>query len=184
MIIIDIETSGIETIEKVLIPSPEDSTKLIDSGERKLNVITCISCLDLNSEKIISFYGENEKEIIEKFLNYVKDEQSLVGFNIDFDLNFIRVKALLNNIKLTNMFKGAKFLKIYDLRFIINSNKYAHGRLQDYCRFLGIEVKTHNGEKMVEYYKNKEFDKIKEHCEEDVLNTKKLYIILKDLNFI
>jgi hypothetical protein len=53
------------------------------------------------------------------------------------------------------------------------------GKLGDWAKLMGIEVKTENGLKMLEYYKNKQFDLIKEHNAEDVDITRKLYNKLK-----
>ncbi len=50
------------------------------------------------------------------------------------------------------------------------------GGLDFWAKVLGFEQKTNDGKKMPEYYFRKDWKKIKEHCEEDCLVTKELYL--------
>lgn len=168
--ILDIETTGLTPITRVC-------------GEQiNVNKIICISLLNLENSSVISYYGEDENKILQQFWNSIKTSDLIVGFNIEFDLSFIRVKSLLNGVKFT---KNPAEIKIIDLREVIYpNNKYGVGKLRDFCDLLLIPYTTHNGSEMNELYCKRDWKEIKAHCEEDVKITYELYKKLKDLNFI
>lgn len=152
--IIDIETNGLEPME---------------------NIISCISLIN-NKGELKTFCCDNEKEILTNFWNEFRELETLYGFNItSFDIPFLIKRSLINKIKM----KKIRNDLIKDLRLIVNGffysyEKRTHGSLDDWAKLLGCEPKIENGEKMVEYYETKQFDKIKEHCEYDVILTQKL----------
>jgi len=159
-IIIDIETNGLKSIE---------------------NVISCISFL--KDGVLITFVGENEKEILTKFWNQIEIGDVLIGYNSDdFDLPFIIKRSIINIIKVKRVIS-------LDLRKKVNSfftsyNKLDSGKLDDWAKILGMNDKPENGLKVIEYYENKEWSKIKEHCEYDVLITEKLLERCKECNIL
>lgn len=162
--IIDIETNGLNVFER------DD-----DKQTTKINVISCISLYDVVEDKITSFCGSDEHKILEDFTIFLESSMStgeqieFIGFNIEsFDINFIRAKLLINNIKLLPY-------KIVDLRKIINPDMYAKGRARDYYMSMGLDYKTSNGNFMPQYYLEGRFDLIKEHCEEDIRLCFELY---------
>ena len=149
-LIIDIETTGLNGV---------------------LDRITCISLLDYETDRIDSFMDEDEKLILTQFWDYFNELDTLVGYNLDdFDIPFIIKRSLVNHIKIK------KISPIIDVMKIVNSYKYRSlGKLDDWSFVLTGEKKEEDGKKCIEYYENKEWTKIKKHCEEDVKITKLLY---------
>lgn len=145
--------------------------------------ICCISFgfIDNNGVKQIrSFYGEDEKDIVEKFNNLLinkieKSQFKLSGFRIlYFDIPFILHKLHKYNIK------PAPILYLYD-------KKPWETRIVDFaddwkCKFswaysldevaYELEIKSPkeimNGSQVHDYYWNNRFDDIKTYCEMDV----------------
>ena len=105
------------------------------------------------------------------------------GYNSNsFDVPFLVTRAIYYNLIIPQNFLN--FSNHKDLRnianlFFLHYEKMKTGKLGDWAKLMGIEVKTENGLKMLEYYKNKQFDLIKEHNAEDVDITRKLYNKLK-----
>jgi uncharacterized protein YprB with RNaseH-like and TPR domain len=167
----DIETTGLAPIECVC----------KDPREIKLNRILSIGVWNIEEDKKECFTKEDEREILINFSNFIRNEIWLVGFNCEFDLNFIRVRSFYNNVKLPENFND---LKIINLRKILNSNEYAHGKLSEYGKMCGFEAKTEDGKQMPIFYENKQFDKIKEHNLEDLELTNIIYQRCKNCNLL
>jgi len=147
--------------------------------------ITCISLLNLEHDKPVSFYGEDESLVLKQFWNAIKDNVETISFNGDgFDIAFVIKRSLINNVKVTNLFK-----RHIDLRKVVNSfyftyNKYDKGKLTDWGKILGIDVVTENGAEMIKHYEKKDWKTIKAHCEEDVVLTKALFTRCKECGLI
>lgn len=152
--IFDIETTGLDSIN---------------------SRITCIVLMNINTEEIISFYGQNEKCILDNFWNFVnKNVTKLFSFYGDsFDLPFIIKRSIINNEKI-NIVNHIDLAKVINSLHISNK-PYEKGKLSDWAKILGFEVKTENGFQMLKYFEEKRFIKIKQHCEEDVKITLELY---------
>ena len=146
-IILDIETTGLEPVK---------------SDDR----ITCISMLKDNYP--VTFYGENEKSILENFWFEVSEDSIIYTFNGEsFDIPFIIARSLKYGIM-------TKKIEHVDLRLVINPNRYARGSLNDFARLLGLELKSEDGLEVVKAYKDGDWDLIQNHCKYDVEITKKL----------
>jgi DNA polymerase elongation subunit (family B) len=152
------------------------------SGNNTLsNRITCISC---NRDGVItSFCGEDEVKIMTDFWNYVQDGEELNGFNTDeYDVPYLLKRCFIKGIRI-------KKFKSVDIRKVINSffysyKKYEEGKKSDFAILLNMRQKTDDGFMMIIHYENKDWAKIQEHCEEDVDVEYKLYLRLKELNFL
>ena len=133
--------------------------------------IICITLKNTETNEIISILNEDEKIMLESFWENIKDCDSLIGFNSDtFDIPYLIKRSIINNVKIT---KQLKDIKLIDLRkivncFDLNPNIYIKGSLRFWAGIMNIKVETENGEHMPLYWSNKEFDKIKQHNEEDV----------------
>jgi len=150
--IIDIETAGLESLKH------------------------CITCISINKQNVLtSFINEDEKIILEQFWQSIEDGECFIGFNInEFDIPFLIRRSLIHKIKCK------KIGRVIDVRLLVNGFFYSYkkeekGRLDDWCKILGLANKTEDGEKMIEYYYLKDFEKIKAHCEYDVKIVKALY---------
>jgi uncharacterized protein len=148
--IFDIETSGLEAL---------------------FDKISCISLLNIETGKIESFTGNDEKVILTSFWAAISSAYTIYSYNGDsFDLPFIIKRSLINSVKIASNYRNMKFV---DLRkvvnaFFVNYDKNQAGKLSDWAAILGKKVDTEPGKFMVERYYLNKFDEIKEHCEEDV----------------
>jgi predicted PolB exonuclease-like 3'-5' exonuclease len=147
-------------------------------------------------EKVSSIHGENEKEMIENFLNFInKKEPKLVSFNgRAFDMPMLMVRAMKYNLSCPAYFekenrelnksKWDNYRSRYSDRFHVDLMDHigefgaVRGlKLDTLCKMAGLPGKYDvHGDEVTELYYNQETKKIKEYCESDVLNTYWLYL--------
>ena len=166
-IILDIETCGLESINDRII---------------------CIGIQDINEKIINSFSGEDEKIILIEFWKAIENCDEIITYcGNGFDIPFLVRRSLINNIKVSDNFRD-KRIKFTDLKLVVDSffmcYQHHHGKLHDWANVLGIKIQTENGSKMKEYYEKKEWDKIIDHCEEDILITKQLFERCLECNLV
>lgn len=175
--IIDIETTGL---------SPFSKSYNEETGERitSTNRIICAtskSITDPEIGKISCFAEENEKSLLERFWDSLKDAEEIIGFNIYFDINFLKVRSLINGVRIPDSFKNAQIL---DLRDRLNNGERAVGRLRDYVEQLGIFATTDKGAEMPQLYMDKKWDEIRKHNIEDVELTHALLKRCEECNIV
>jgi len=170
--IIDIETTGLNPLQHRIVAI---GVKLSDKDEIIMD--------ESEYYLLVNFWNLVEKEGIEK----------LIGFNIDFDWQFIKLRSLYHRLKVKHF---RRYQGRVDLRQILNgsSGRYVKGTgLKDYCRFLGIDVPEDDadGKDVPELWKayeetgNEEYKhKICEHLRRDLERTWELYKILVDCGLI
>jgi len=155
----DIETTGLDAINQRIL---------------------CICCIVQTDDevKVVDFYGEDEKALLEEFWNYIDPmTDMLISFNGDsFDIPFVFKRSLINKVRVKRLNKNF----CIDLRKVVNSfffcySKYEKGTLSDWAGHLGFKVETDDGSKMPELYAKQEWDSIIAHCQEDIKITKALY---------
>ena len=172
--IIDTETTGLNPMEN----------RLVAIG---------VGFLDSNGAmgKVI-LTNDSEETLLKEFWELIKNESvdKIVGFNIDFDWQFLKLRSLYHRIKV-NHFK--KYDGRVDLRLILNSNKYQKGtNLTDYCRFFGLDIEDDDfkGESVPElwsrYAEGNEdaLNEITYHLEKDLDRTFVMYKILIECGLI
>jgi DNA polymerase elongation subunit (family B) len=141
--------------------------------------VTCICCRDSDGIEFKEV-GENESEIISKFFEWMierKDYLLVTANGKDFDLPFLCTRAIQNGIYMT------KFLFIRDMKQfdIFDIPKFGRVSLNNFAAILNVGEKTGNGFEAINLFKNKEFDKLKEYCFNDVLLTQRVYCKMMDL---
>ena len=160
-IVFDIETTGLNPLE---------------------SRITCISA-KIDANEIISCCEEDEKLILQWFFTIVADDDTLVSFNgNNFDIPFIVKRCIINNVKMTHNIS-------LDIARVINcaaltAKSIDYGSLNFWSKILLGTEKMENGEKCIDYFKNKEYDKLRKHNEEDVRITKILLDKLRELRIL
>lgn len=142
--------------------------------------VLCISLRNVEHDLAVSFYGENEKRVLEQFANAIRSSEELIGFcNKQFDWLFVLQRCIVNNVKIKN-------IKQFDIReFVTQGNKFVKGTLRNWARELAFDINTLDGKNMKSMYEKKDWKAIKAHCEEDVNITHLLYtkvyrLILED----
>jgi predicted PolB exonuclease-like 3'-5' exonuclease len=144
--------------------------------------IVCISfgfLDDKGEKKIKSFYGDDEKDIVESFNNLLKKIETksfnLSGFRINhFDIPWVLHKLHKYSIEPTNMIYMYD-KKPWDMRITDMSDdwkqKFAWAfSFDEMCYELGVKSPKDNmnGSEVHKAYWNGEVEKIKEYCEKDV----------------
>jgi uncharacterized protein YprB with RNaseH-like and TPR domain len=169
--IIDIETTGLEPLRDRIIVI---GLYVLDTGDSVI-----IDCSDNEEMGLRAFWGAIEK------YNIVK----LYGFGIDFDWTFIKLRSLKYKIKILRHFK--KWEGRFDLRQILNSNRFAKGTLRDYAEFLGLHINDDcHGHTVPELYKlyldghEKALEDIIRHLKRDLERTKHIYDVLKECGLL
>lgn len=154
--------------------------------------ICCISFgYESNGEKQIrSFYGDNEKEIVESFNELLKKIE-LKNFNLcGFRVNYFDIPWILHKLHKYEI-KPANIIYLYDkkpwdLRVVDMSDdwksKFAWSfSFDEMCYELGVKSPKDiiNGSDVHKYYWSGKIEEIKTYCEKDVSSSidasKKLY---------
>jgi len=174
--IIDIETTGLNPMQD----------RIVAIGVGVLNE-------DLAMGKII-ITDIDEKKILERFWKIVEDEdiETIIGFNIDFDWDFLKLRSLYHRVKLKHF---RKYQGRIDLREILNGhrNRYKKGTgLKDYCRFFGFDIDEDDkdGSEVPELWNKylegdrEALNEITYHLEKDLDRTYVIYKILVDCGLI
>ena len=161
-LILDIETTGLNPM---------------------IDRIICVSTLNTIDLAMTTIILDDERVLLEKFWSLVYDQDLLISFNGDvFDIPFLLKRSIINKVK-CKRFNSLDLRKIAN-GYSISNDKYVKGSLSDWARILNIERKTEDGSQMIIYFHRKEFEKIKNHCEEDILITKSLYDRLKECDLL
>ncbi len=139
----------------------------------------------------VKYLGCTEKEMLEKFWDYVSKASRLITFNGNhFDLAFLTMRSAILKIKPTvDLLKKQSKKKFHiDLldEFTLH-NKIRKFNLDFYCKAFGISSpKDHGitGMEVKELYKANKTKEIATYCFKDVEATFELYKIWRDyLNF-
>ncbi len=140
--------------------------------------ITCISLLNLLTNKITSFYGEDESKILKDFWKAIDGSIEICGYNSNgFDIPFITQRTLIHNIPICPTFHNIKKtdLRLISISFFTGYNKAVKGTLEQWSNHFFGKNKETSGEEMIELYEKRDWEAIKKHCEEDIRITKELY---------
>jgi len=162
--------------------------------------IICISAGIITSKqeiRIKSFYGDNEKEILNNFaelLNryYKTDEHYLAAHNgKEFDYPYIARRMLVNKISLPKLLDIAG-KKPWEVKHIDTLELWKFG---DYKHYTSLELLAKlfeiptpkddiNGADVAKvYYQEKNIERIVKYCEKDVITLIKLYLRQKNIDF-
>ena len=161
--------------------------------------IICISVGLINKQnevRIKSFYGDDEKELLNEFAVmlqqfYNTEEHYLAAHNgKEFDYPYIARRMLVNNISLPKILDAAG-KKPWEVRHIDTLELWKFG---DYKHYTSLELLAKlfdiptpkddiSGADVANvYYKEKNLDRIVTYCEKDVLTLMKLYLKQKSIN--
>ncbi len=135
-----------------------------------------VLCIGTHYNHMINvIIDEDEKKVLQEFWNMITEEDEIITFNGDgFDIPFLIKRSLINNIKIKKIGKSIDLKKVAN-SFFFSYNKFEKGKLCDWAEIMGMKVETENGSNMPQYYKDKMWTVIKDHCKEDTIITKALY---------
>jgi len=135
-------------------------------------------------ERITSFYGEDEKDILEKANKVLSNSRSksfkLAGQNIkNFDIPYLGKRMLINNITPDPIIQTWN-KKPWETSFLDLAEVFSFGAwgqtfssLDLISHVLGVPTSKDNmeGSQVHEYYWNGDVESIKDYCEQDVICT-------------
>lgn len=132
------------------------------------------------------FIGDDEARVLADFwaewsaVRRGNKDTKVVGFNIgDFDMPMLTSRSFQNDVPVTPFLKK----ELVDLRERISAFQWRpKGRLQDYAESVGIVPETGGGENVAYWYRDNEMGKIREHLEEDLEITDKVFQKARELN--
>jgi hypothetical protein len=152
--------------------------------------IICISVAYVVSKKnqplavrVRSFYGDNEREILEQFLQLITKhfnttKHYLCAHNgIEFDFPFIARRALIHGLALPKTL-DTRGKRPWDIRHLDTLDLWRFG---DYKNYTSLELLTHifdiptpkddiDGSMICDlYWKENDFQRIVEYCQKDVV---------------
>ncbi len=128
---------------------------------------------------------EDEKAMLEEFWDLLASKKAdvLIGFNFDFDWQFLKLRSLKHRVKIRHY---KKYKERYDLRQILNPDRYQKGtKLSDYLHFLGIpNGDEYDGSMVPEFWEKGEYEKISEHLLKDIKSEYELYKVMKECGLV
>jgi len=172
---LDIETAPLEIKDDFVIRYLMDKKLTNDSRSLDPNYSKVILIgIKFNDELI--FFDGNEKDILNNFWEFIKDKNFLIithnGYN--FDIPFIIVRSMINNVKITrniNLNHWAMTNSNHiDTMLIFSQNVFTNSSLKVLSKLNNIDFKDDEilGKDVEKLYKENNFEKIKEHCENDI----------------
>lgn len=149
--------------------------------------IIAIGLKELNGEEKILF-NENEEKLIREFLALLKNETTLIGFNIKkFDIPFLFYKCFVYKINTLQLTK----INIKDvLELVKDVFRSSSLKLSHFKKILGVgDVANSSDIKSIylEYLKTKEErfkNLIIDHLKSDLIACEKVYNRLKEIGMI
>ncbi len=148
--------------------------------------------------RVKSFYGDNEKELLEEFAKMLsawdkEGKKSLCGHNVkEFDVPYISRRMLVKGIKLPKAIDNAG-RKPWEVMHIDTLELWKFG---DYKNFTSLSLLTDlfdiptpkddiDGSQVAEvYYHEKNLDRIVSYCEKDVLAVANLFFKFNNIEII
>lgn len=139
--------------------------------------IVTICVKKINQEAEI-FSGDNELEVLEKFLDFLNENKNSVFITYNgygFDIPFLNVRLALNKLNLpivinTNKWNMEKSNHFDVMLFLSQNNTFTNTRLYIVARMHGVDFQGERslGKDIEKHYKQKDWDFINSHCKQDV----------------
>jgi len=142
---------------------------------------------------ILKEWESSEKQILEKFFNFLKIKVELdqhikiIGFNhLKFDIPYIIGRLVVNKVSNNReiheiFFRRPHYIDLGQISQILSGNKFKeifNVNQKTANSFFDIPLKKESGKKVSEYYKTKDFEKIREYVKSE-FTFEKLYISLR-----
>lgn len=116
--VLDIETTGLNPWESKLV---------------------CIGVMDTETKKVVTFYHENEEEMLKVFLDYFSRKQfnEVIGYNVLFDARFLFGKCLRYELQANRFFSVIFTDLMWTMKSVIKKYSFNRpGTLQEWIEFL------------------------------------------------
>lgn len=181
-----VEVSGGNPFLRQMFHKPISVSVLIANIEKKDG----FECYKINKLGTFSSTRNTEKEIIEKFFDYLsKYLPRIVDYNgKTFDLPVMKYRAMKYCISAPKLFKAGDKWNNYQQKYSLDWHCDLLDALSDFgtscrckmdevCSILGIPGKIGvDGSQVISMYDDGELEEIDNYCETDVLNTYLIYL--------
>lgn len=182
---VDIETTPLEFDNREIINYLMDRS-FSRFGHPLFGKIITIGVKKENEEPIV-FYGNDEKEILTKFWQFLSENEidKIVTWNgYRFDIPFINIRSAINGIKKTKNINLNKWKMLESdsnhidcMQFFSSGGEFQFIALEIACRLMDIEVPADRirGEDVERLFKRGEWEPIINKNKEDLILLEKLY---------
>ena len=146
-----------------------------------LGRIACIGVLFVEGRKkrVEIFAGSDEGPLLERFWHLVRLDDYIIGHNVlDFDLPFIRVRSVVCGVRPTRRFDLRHYSTdtIYDtMQVWAHWDSKRRPRLELLAKILALGGKLGTAREVYDWWQIKQWDRIKQHCEQDLRLTYKIF---------
>ena len=146
-----------------------------------LGRIACIGVLFVEGrkERVEIFAGSDEGPLLERFWHLVRLDDYIIGHNVlDFDLPFIRVRSVVCGVRPTRRFDLRHYSTdtIYDtMQVWAHWDSKRRPRLELLAKILALGGKLGTAREVYDWWQKKQWDRIKQHCEQDLRLTYKIF---------
>lgn len=171
--------------------TPEDHYSKKAGILAEFGKIVCISCGIIVKEKLrlTSFYGHDEKEVLEGFIKMLQNSYFLDGIILcahngkEFDFPYMARRMLINGLELPLALNMAG-KKPWEISHLDTMELWKFGDYKHYtslnllAAIFGIPTPKDDidGSQVASvYYKDKDLERIKVYCEKDVLTVAQVY---------
>ncbi len=184
-LMLDIETTPIkiehESVKEYLMDKKlNKEIRSLDPNYSKIITI----CLKIMDEPVKVFSGDDEKKILNEFWNFLEEFSTKNPFyrivthnGYKFDVPFIMLRSYMNEINIpktikinTNQWNMMNSNHFDTMIFFSNNGNFVNSNLYILATLNGIKIPENktSGSEIERMYINKEWDKITEHCCQDV----------------
>lgn len=144
----------------------------------KIGRIICIGVKDADTGKVMVFFDEDEKQMLNDFIDYVHNKQfkEVIGYNLSFDMRFLFVKCMKYRIRGGGFFR-ILFTDIMDnmraVRKMYSYNK--PGKLDEWADFILGNGKLPLNGSIKELWEQGKIDEIIRYNKQDLEITYELW---------
>ena len=155
----------------------------------QLGKVICVALYGVEeggSQSELVILDKNERRLLRQFWKAAEKFDRFITFNgIEFHLPFLLTRSWLSDVKPTINIDMRRYRPInhLDLRMVLsNWDRHASGTLEDFARLkLDVSPEAVTGAEIYEFYRLREYEKIKEHCLTGAMLTWLLYRSMKGI---
>ena len=179
---LDIETAPLEINDEYVMRYLMDK-KLTDANRSLDPNYSKIIVIGLKLDNEVKLLTGEEKNILNEFWNIIKENNDIIvthnGYK--FDIPFIIVRSIINNIKITKEINinpwGMIKSNHVDTMLIFSQNVFTNAGLKILAKLNNIEFEDNKvmGKDIERLYKENKLDLIKNHCKNDIEILEKIF---------
>jgi len=129
---------------------------------------------------IEAIIDRDERKMLEQFLDWLRPDDTLVGFNLGFDYGFLVLRSLKHGLNPTRLISCEQIDLMDPIVNLLEGKRVGLHALGD---FFGIKYEPTSGKLIPEQWETGDHKAIKKHCLDDVKLTVQLFKRLKPILF-